>query len=461
MSTKHYILVGLQLVMSCLAYSQVATEIQSARVYDLSVIQVFPDSFPQVEVVFLARDQSGRPLWDVRENDLTVMEDGIPCDLIDLTNIGAKDVIDIALVFDHSGSMGDPIVPDSMINYIWSREEIDSLMRLPRPIDYAKDGVLSFISSGSLQSDSILITGFSSYTDSIIGPTQDPKLLEDKVNAMVANEGTAFYDAIIETLGHLSNENGKKSAIVALTDGRDNSSINTVNDVLAMSTLMEVPIYIIGLGYVQDSTLSVIADSTKGLYYKTDDPKKLEEIYMNISRQLKSVYKLTYKSQITGFESNEHQISFGFANDTLSFSNPDIRLTLPQEVLSYLEEQEQIRIKEERNRNLIIGGVGAGVLAVGLTTFLLFRRRTKQRYFKIEKLYPNPFQNLLNISIESSSDSEVYDVRIIDLKGFTVFQSQLTDKMTAIDLSHIPAGAYIVQVFSADGISDKQKVVKG
>ncbi len=439
--------------------AQVETEIESKRVFDLSVIQVFPDSFPIIQVVFQARDSTGIPLWDIEVEDLTVSENGDSCQIIDLVNISQSEIIDIALVFDHSGSMGYPYVPDSMHDHNWTPREIDSLWQLPLPIEHAKNGVRAFISSSELQSDSILIAGFSSYTDSIIGPTQDTTMLASKVNSMYANFGTAFYDALIHTMTHLAKKSGQKSAIVALTDGLDNESKNTVSDVIEKSADMQIPIYIIGLGNVWDSTLTMIADSANGLYYKTDDPEKLQEIYLNISRQLKSVYALDYQSNIAGFAGSEHSITFGFTNDTLLFSNPDIRLTLPDEVLTYIHKQEEERIEAERNQNLVIGGIGAGILAIGLTTFLLYRRK-KTRVFKIAKVYPNPFQNELNIVVESNLVSEKINVQVVDFKGNIVFQGASATKEVRYDLSHLSKGIYVIQAIAIDGMKDTRKVVR-
>lgn len=439
------------------AMAQVQTEIKSENIYELSIVQVLPDSFPQVQVVFLARDSAGRPLWNISAEELFVLEDDEACEILELKNISKSEVIDIALVLDHSGSMGYPTLPDSLYIYPWSNDQIDSLMELPKPIDFAKDGVLSFISSGELKSDSILIVGFSSWTDSIVGPTQDVAILETKIKSVEAGGGTAFYDALSETLNHLSSKKDGKSAIVALTDGLDNQSKSTVSEVVEMSKQLDIPIYVIGLGNVQDSILSIIADSTNGLYYKTDDPSQLQEIYLNISRQLKSIYKLKYSSNINGFASNEHSLKFGFKNDTLLFSNPDIRLSLPDEVVSYIHEQEQARI--DTNRNLIFGGVGIGLIAIGLSTFLLYRRKNSKK-LKIAGVYPNPFQTELNVTLKGKLNSEEYEIQIVDSSGNQVFTIKSQNKENKLDLSHLPRGTYIVHLTGPDGISNQVKAMK-
>ncbi len=68
--------------------------------------------------MFLARDISGRPLWNITEKDIAVLEDGNTCEILELINISQNEVIDIALVFDHSGSMGAPPVTSPFLGQL-------------------------------------------------------------------------------------------------------------------------------------------------------------------------------------------------------------------------------------------------------------------------------------------------------------------------------------------------------
>ena len=461
MKNKYYISLILLLSINVFGFSQVQTELQSQRIFDLSIVQVFPDSFPEIDVLFQAKDDAGRPLWGITKEELNVLEGGVSCKVLDLVNLSEGEVIDIAVVFDHSGSMGYPSIPDSMYNYDWTQTQIDSLMLLPKAIDFAKEGVLSFISSGALKQDSILIVGFSSKSDSIIGPTQNIGELESKVNSMNADFGTAFYDALETTLQHLSKKNTQKSAIVALTDGQDNESSKSVEEVIKMSEALDIPIYIIGLGNVQDSILKNIAQSTNGLYYKTDDPQRLREIYLNISRQLKSLYKLKYASAINGFAEDEQTLSIGFNNDTMTFSNPNVRLNLPKEVVSYIHQQETSRLEAIDRRNLTLGGTATGILAIGFTTFLLYRRKLKKK-FQIIKVFPNPFTDKLTVLIEGSSPASDIQIEIVDLTGNQAHVQRITSASNTIELnlSHLPNGAFVISMRTLDGQIDSVKAIK-
>lgn len=455
MNSKLLLILVVLLIIGSGAQSQVETEIQSKRIFDLSVIQVFPDSFPDVEVIFQARNQAGQPLWGISENDISVIEDSVACQVLELTNISEQDIIDIAIVFDHSGSMGFPSLPDSLLVGDLSQAQYDSLAHLPTPIEFAKEGVLTFISSAELASDSILIVGFSSEVDEIVGPTQDTDVLQSKLLEMQAGDGTAFYDGLVKTISHLALKKEQKKAIVALTDGQDNGSLGSVDEVVRLATEHQIPIYVIGLGKVHDSTLRFIAAETKGLFYKTDNPEKLEQIYLNISRQLKSVYKLKYTSTLQGFVSNEENLTIGFTNDTLTFSNPDVRLTLPEQVIGYLHEQEESRLSEIRNQNILIGTTAAGVAVLGLGSFLLYRRKRK-RNFSIINLFPNPFSDELSIEIETASTLDFVLVEIIDLSGNIILSERKSTPGTLFQIAttRLPSGNYVLRVSNSKGDFD-------
>src|SRR3954463_10064952 len=86
---------------------QVETEISSDRIFELSVIRVYPDSFPDVSVIFQARNKAGKPLWLLKKEELKVNENGKECEVkrsIPFTN---NKPLNLAMVLDHSGSMID------------------------------------------------------------------------------------------------------------------------------------------------------------------------------------------------------------------------------------------------------------------------------------------------------------------------------------------------------------------
>ena len=81
---------------------QIETELVSKTEFEVSIIQVFPDSFPQVSVMFQAKNQRNEPLWLLKKDDFGIKENGFDCEVLDVRNISKNTPLNIALVFDHS-----------------------------------------------------------------------------------------------------------------------------------------------------------------------------------------------------------------------------------------------------------------------------------------------------------------------------------------------------------------------
>ncbi|MGN0270925.1 MAG: VWA domain-containing protein [Candidatus Weimeria sp.] len=59
-------------------------------------------------------------------------------------------------------------------------------------------------------------------------------------------------------------------AVIGFTDGEDNSSQNSPDDVISLANSLGVPVYIIGTGSFDTSALEEIANSTNGRYWDAD-----------------------------------------------------------------------------------------------------------------------------------------------------------------------------------------------
>jgi hypothetical protein len=88
---NHLLLISFYLIISFSSFAQennlIETELTSVTAYDLSVIQVFPDSFPQVSIIFQAKNELEEPLWLLEEKDFGIRENGQECEIIDIRNI--------------------------------------------------------------------------------------------------------------------------------------------------------------------------------------------------------------------------------------------------------------------------------------------------------------------------------------------------------------------------------------
>jgi len=333
----------------------------------LTVDQVIPDAFPKISVIFLAETQKGIPLWNIDITEMKVYEDSVECEIKNLQRISKEKPVNLALVVDHSGSMA-----------------------IGNAFSNAKRAIFRFLTALNTQKDSVMVVGFSTKVDGITPLSSDTVMVKKELNRYVEDGTTAFYDAISLALDSLKNHSGLK-AVVALTDGNDNSSLSSIEAITKKAQENSIPLYIIGLGidvqtaalvyylygipidYVDRDKLSNLAKLTGGNFYFTKSSKKLTEIYTGISRRIKALYELVYFSPNKSYRDTIRTIGLNYTNDKISFSKP--------QYASYALSCEIVRVlknRYKRTRIMITGGLALAGLGSGLVSiWLIFRRKRK------------------------------------------------------------------------------------
>ena len=74
-------------------------------------------------------------------------------------------------------------------------------------------------------------------------------------------------------------------------------------------------------------------------------------------------------------------------------------------------------------------------------------------------LYPNPSQGQLNIAIETSAN-QAFDCTIMNMNGQVVYQHDLRDAVTSIDLTDQAAGVYMVRVIGGNFQAMKKIIIQ-
>jgi len=152
------------------------------------------------------------------------------------------------------------------------------------PMEDAKNAAKAFIGymgsadRGALIDFDDVITITQTFTD-------DKQLLTLAIDGLYARGDTAFYDAVYTAITETTKEDpARRRAIIALTDGNDNRSMYTIQDVVDYAKQADIPIYTIGLGdYVESTTLQYLAAQTDGLYFFAPDSSNLKSIYDTIA----------------------------------------------------------------------------------------------------------------------------------------------------------------------------------
>lgn len=359
--------------LQLIAQSEVQiTEVEMLDSGFIEVLEVLPDSFPEVELILRVTDQNGEPIWNLDEAKFSVNENQSNLDVNKVYQISIDKSIHVGLVLDESGSMevDESQLFDRYGNPLY-RVNIFGNITFPKgyvkPIDAMKRASNKFLDAFNFEKDSIALIAFSNQVNQVVVKGEGLRQVKRGIRSLEADGGTAFYTAVDRGLEEIKIGDGLK-VVVALTDGNDNRSSLGLDDVILKAQLYEIPIYVIGLGDVNQDTLALLARETNGEYYYSRNAFGLDDVYQRIKDRIQSVYGLTYQSQNFNPSDTSREVLIQYMTDS-SYASANHSLELPNEVITYLEER--------RNKRVIYTALGVG-LAIGLGGYLLlYRRRSK------------------------------------------------------------------------------------
>lgn len=394
---------------------------------DLSILNIYPATFPDVSVVFRAETRKGEPVWNLSKEKMRVTENGSSCDVISLEHLSANKPIVLGIVFDHSGSMGAGI----------SSEGTTVVTQINSPIDSAKKAVKNFVKSFNASKDLIGVIGFSDKVDVNLPATQDINKINSVIDSMQPTLSTALYDAMITGIDGIKAVDGLK-VLVVLTDGYDNFSKAKWKDVAEKAIKENIPVYIVGLGYVNKDTLNLIAARAKGKCFFTESSSSLNTIYAEISKQIRAFYDLTYRSKNFSSADTTRTVELRFDIDSLYLVTEPSKASIPEEVI------EAVAKKQQSSDFYLYGGIA--VVALVVTGFLVYRffKSTEEKKSDmvpvIKKVFPNPSSGPLTIQIEGkASQLKVFNMNGQLLGAFAVIGGE-----THLNFSSSPRGTYII-----------------
>lgn len=144
--------------------------------------------------------------------------------------------------------------------------------------------------------DKAEVLAFDSIVQQMCAFTDQEQLLRNGIANMSTDGATAFYNALYDGVSHALFQGGAR-CVIAFTDGMDNKSRYTPDQIIQYANESQVPIYIIGVGSSVDTyALKNIAESTGGRYWFIDDLNDMEEIYNEIYVRQMEIYAVEYVS---------------------------------------------------------------------------------------------------------------------------------------------------------------------
>jgi len=381
---------------------------------------------------------------------MMVKENSQKCEVISLEQISKNKPINLGIVIDHSGSMmmDQSQLFDQNGNPLFYFDGY-SLPVFPEgytsPIDNAKSAVKTFVSTFNDKKDFISVIGFSSIVDKKLALTQNISKINSFVDSMQADYSTALYDAMISGIDEIKKADGVK-VLVVLTDGQDNSSKSNWNEVIEKANKENIPIYIVGLGDVNTSTLSLITKSTQGQFYLVQSSSSLNKVYAEISKKVQAFYSLVYSSSNFSSADSSRQVELSFDIDSIYLLTSPSTQNFPAELIDFIAK------KESEKRNVMYGGmVLAAILTSGTLLFYYQRRKRNKNKPYIKNIFPNPTDEILNIEYEGDAT----ELHIINTSGMVAKTFEITGSETHFNLTDLQNGNYIA-ILQSEGVRSNQ-----
>jgi VWFA-related protein len=181
--------------------------------------------------------------------------------------------------------------------------------------------------------DEVFIVNFNDDTHFDQPLTNDVKKMEAALARMEARGGTAMRDALSKSINYVK-KNGKKDkkVLVVITDGNDNSSDITLEQVLRQAQNSEVLIYAIGLLNEEEArearsakkALKTLVDASGGMDYYPKSTSDVQEITPRVAHEIRNQYILGYTSSNQVMDGSFRQIKVtitGFGRPTVRTRN--------------------------------------------------------------------------------------------------------------------------------------------
>ena len=238
-------------------------------------------------------DKSGHLMTTLTQDAFTVTENGVP-QVIKVFR--REDVpVSMGLIVDNSGSMRD------------KRAKVEA-------------AALALIKDSN-SDDEVFIVNFNdeAFLDNPHGKdfTSSIKEMEEALTRIDSRGGTAMRDAIRMSIDHLKEKAHKdKKVLVVITDGNDNSSVVTLENLVKASQQSEVLVYGVGLLGEEERreaqraqrALKALGEATGGEVFFPKELAEVDKIAHQVARDIRNQYTIEYTPSNTAMDGTFRQI---------------------------------------------------------------------------------------------------------------------------------------------------------
>lgn len=210
-----WVLFGLVAVSALLG----AERVDARTAADKPQQPTFRSSVDLVQVRAVVRDRRGRFVPGLNRQDFEVLEGSQFRPLVDL-QFDDNAPLRVALLFDVSGSMS---VASKLAGAA---------------------GAARHLVDGMLDGDEAAVFAFDTALRELQPFTSDRAAIRRSFETLRAYGQTSIFDAVAETAARISADRSRRQAIIIVTDGIDTRSRMTAEDVSAIASATDVPIYV-------------------------------------------------------------------------------------------------------------------------------------------------------------------------------------------------------------------------
>jgi Ca-activated chloride channel family protein len=250
-------------------------------------------------------DKSGKLITNIPQSAFKIFEDGVeqPIRLFRREDVP----VSMGIIVDNSGSM-----------------TTQRIRVAAAALDMVKQ---------SNPDDEVFIVNFNDDAHFDQPLTNDVKKLQAALARMEARGGTAMRDALSKSINYVKKEGKKdKKVLVVITDGNDNSSDITLEQVLRQAQNSEVLIYAIGLLNEEEAreaksakrALKSLVEASGGMDYYPKSTSDVQEITPRVAHEIRNQYILGYTSSNQVLDGTFRQIKVtvtGFGRPTVRTRN--------------------------------------------------------------------------------------------------------------------------------------------
>ena len=276
------------IILLTILIAHALTSIAAKESAQQSQSQVYPKNAERVLLNVTVTNKAGGFVVGLKPSDFEISIDKKPAHIISLSN--ADSPVSVGILFDSSGSMAGRSEKTATKNFAVLRQALRQFLEL------------------SNQSNDYFLLGFNIKPQLLVDWTSDRLTIVDKFNDLHLYGNTALYDACYLAVDKLQSGRHAKRALVLISDGQDNISQYSFNELRELLRETDVLLYSIhfpddadlgssfgieGLGVLDElSSLS----GGRAFFTKGVTPLRLKHantVFENIATELRNQYTIS------------------------------------------------------------------------------------------------------------------------------------------------------------------------